>query len=159
MFQRYFDTGLAQASYLLACDRTRQAVVVDPRRDVDRAGRGAARPSGAGRERGVTPARRILWALGGPARWLLVAAIRIYQVAFSGVLGGGQCRFSPGCSRYAVEAIRTRGATVGSVLAIRRVLRCNPFGAGGIDPVPPRRAYDTNIQSERTVHGVVHGAR
>ena len=35
MFQRYFDAGLAQASYLLACDRTREAVVIDPRRDVD----------------------------------------------------------------------------------------------------------------------------
>ena len=91
--------------------------------------------------------RRGLWIAGGPARWILLGAIRLYQVALSGGLGGGQCRFSPGCSRYAADAIRTHGAIAGSVLAIRRVLRCNPFGNGGVDPVPPRRrAYDVGIQ-------------
>ena len=91
--------------------------------------------------------RRGLWIVGGPARWALLGAIHLYQVAFSGVLGGGQCRFSPGCSRYAEEAIRTHGAIAGSVLAARRVLRCNPFGKGGVDPVPPvRRTYDVAIR-------------
>jgi putative membrane protein insertion efficiency factor len=93
----------------------------------------------------VSTTRRVLWSLGAPARWLLVGAVRVYQVAFSGALGGGQCRFSPGCSRYAIEAIQVHGALVGAALAIRRVLRCNPFGAGGIDPIPPRRVYDTAI--------------
>jgi len=88
------------------------------------------------------------WIAGAPLRWALLGAIRLYQVAFSGVLGGGQCRFSPGCSRYAAEAIRVHGAIIGSTLAMRRVLRCNPFGGGGIDPVPPRRrAYDVDIQT------------
>jgi putative membrane protein insertion efficiency factor len=94
----------------------------------------------------VTEVRLALWIAGWPARWLLLGAIRIYQVALSGVLGGGQCRFAPGCSRYAADAIRVHGAVIGSALAIRRVLRCNPFGAGGIDPVPPRRVYDDSIQ-------------
>ncbi len=98
----------------------------------------------------MTSIRRVLWNVGAPARLLLVAAIRTYQLTLSGWLGG-QCRFSPTCSRYAEEAIRSLGATRGVLLATRRVLRCNPFGRGGLDPVPaPRFAhdtpYDTNIR-------------
>jgi putative membrane protein insertion efficiency factor len=89
--------------------------------------------------------RRLLWHAGAPARLLLVAAIRTYQLTLSGWLGG-QCRFSPTCSRYAEEAIRSLGATRGAFLATRRVLRCNPFGRGGLDPVPaPRPTYDIAI--------------
>jgi uncharacterized protein len=91
----------------------------------------------------VSRLRRALWIGGAPARAVLLGLIGIYRVALSGAFGGGQCRFSPGCSRYAAEAIRSRGAIVGSALAIRRVLRCNPFGKGGLDPVPARRSYDT----------------
>jgi putative membrane protein insertion efficiency factor len=85
--------------------------------------------------------RRTLWIAGAPARAVLLGSIRLYRVTFSGAFAG-QCRFSPGCSRYAAEAIRTRGAVVGTALAVRRVLRCNPFGKGGLDPVPARPAYD-----------------
>ena len=101
----------------------------------------------------MNPAHQVVRALGAPARWALLGGIRVYQVAFSGVLGGGQCRFSPGCSAYAAEAIRAHGALLGSILAVRRVLRCNPFGRGGIDPVPPRRSYDGAIQSGVDVSG------
>lgn len=94
----------------------------------------------------MTSVRRVLWIAGAPARLVLLAAIRTYQLTLSGWLGG-QCRFSPTCSRYAEEAIRSLGAMRGSFLATRRVLRCNPFGRGGLDPVPqPRRGYDTNIR-------------
>jgi uncharacterized protein len=98
----------------------------------------------------MTSVRRILWTSGAPVRLLLVAAIRTYQLTLSGWLGG-QCRFSPTCSRYAEEAIRSLGATRGVFLATRRVLRCNPFGRGGLDPVPtPQRvhrpSYDTDIR-------------
>jgi putative membrane protein insertion efficiency factor len=98
----------------------------------------------------VTLARRILWYAGAPARAVLVGTIRLYQLTLSGWLGG-QCRFSPTCSRYALDAIRSLGATRGVFLATRRVLRCNPFGRGGIDPVPPRAQsgpppYDVAIQ-------------
>ena len=85
--------------------------------------------------------RRTLWITGAPTRAVLLGLIRLYRVTFSGAFAG-QCRFSPGCSRYASEAIRTRGAVVGTALAVRRVLRCNPFGKGGLDPVPVRPAYD-----------------
>jgi hypothetical protein len=94
----------------------------------------------------VIRGRRLLWAAGAPVRALLLAAIALYRVTLSGWFAG-QCRFSPGCSRYAAEAITTHGAVIGSALAIRRVLRCNPFGGGGLDPVPPRRGYDAISQT------------
>jgi uncharacterized protein len=93
----------------------------------------------------MTSVRRFLWSAGAPARLLLLGAISLYRLTLSGWLGG-QCRFSPTCSHYAVDAIRTRGAVWGTILASRRVLRCNPFGRGGLDPVPPRRSYDATIQ-------------
>ena len=49
------------------------------------------------------------------------------------------CRYIPTCSQYAEEALAVHGALWGSVLSIWRVLRCNPFGKGGFDPVPPKR--------------------
>jgi putative membrane protein insertion efficiency factor len=98
----------------------------------------------------MTSARRFLWNAGAPARLLLVGTIGLYRLTLSGWLGG-QCRFSPTCSRYAEEAVRTHGAIKGTLLASRRVLRCNPFGRSGLDPVPPvpgsASAYDGAIQS------------
>ena len=97
--------------------------------------------------------RRILWWAGAPARAILLGGIALYRLTLSGWLGG-QCRFLPTCSRYAEDAIRVHGAIKGSALAIRRVLRCNPFGRGGLDPVPRAHAdspsslpwYDVAIQ-------------
>ena len=66
---------------------------------------------------------------------LLLGLIRLYQLTLSPWVGG-QCRFTPTCSRYASEAIRRHGAWRGSVLAVRRLLRCHPFCEGGHDPVP-----------------------
>jgi hypothetical protein len=97
----------------------------------------------------MTFARRLLWNVGAPARLFLIGAIGLYRLTLSGWLGG-QCRFSPTCSRYAEDAVRAHGASRGVLLASRRVLRCNPFGRGGLDPVPaPRRpgaSYDDAIQ-------------
>jgi putative membrane protein insertion efficiency factor len=69
---------------------------------------------------------------------LLLVAIRLYQLCLSPFVGG-QCRFYPSCSEYATEAIDTHGALRGSWLALRRLLRCNPWHPGGFDPVPPAR--------------------
>jgi putative membrane protein insertion efficiency factor len=70
----------------------------------------------------------------------MIAIIRLYRATLSGWLGG-QCRFAPTCSHYAEIAIRKHGATKGLALAAWRVARCNPYGRGGIDPVPePRRS-------------------
>lgn len=46
------------------------------------------------------------------------------------------CRFIPTCSQYALEAIEKYGAIKGGILALRRILRCNPLCKGGYDPVP-----------------------
>jgi len=66
---------------------------------------------------------------------LLLLLVEAYRVGLSPLLGG-HCRFWPSCSAYAEEAIRKHGARRGAALAARRVLRCHPFHAGGIDPVP-----------------------
>ncbi len=65
----------------------------------------------------------------------LVVLVRAYQWTLRPFIGA-HCRFEPSCSHYAVEALRTHGAARGSALAARRVLRCNPWGGGGFDPVP-----------------------
>ena len=82
--------------------------------------------------------RRALWAIGAPLRTVLIGAIRVYRATLSGWLGG-QCRFYPTCSHYAEDAIRSQGALRGSALTFWRLLRCNPFGEGGIEPAPPSR--------------------
>ncbi|MDR7463555.1 MAG: membrane protein insertion efficiency factor YidD [Armatimonadota bacterium] len=69
------------------------------------------------------------------ARAILLAVIRVYQVAVSPFLGP-RCRFYPSCSAYAFEAIQRYGAGRGAVLAVRRILRCHPLNPGGYDPVP-----------------------
>lgn len=50
------------------------------------------------------------------------------------------CRFTPTCSAYAIEAIEKRGFIVGTALAVKRILRCNPLFKGGYDPVPEKKA-------------------
>ncbi len=61
-----------------------------------------------------------------------VAAIRLYQVSLSPLLGNG-CRFYPTCSEYAVAAIERDGLGRGALRAARRLARCTPFGGGGLD--------------------------
>ncbi len=83
---------------------------------------------------------RLLWVAGAPARAVLVGALLLYR-ATVGQLAAGRCRFHPTCSAYALEAVRTHGATKGSALAVWRVLRCSPLTDGGLDPVPPIGAW------------------
>ncbi|MDX2113427.1 MAG: membrane protein insertion efficiency factor YidD [Alphaproteobacteria bacterium] len=68
------------------------------------------------------------------ARTIAIAAIRCYQLAISPWLGKN-CRFTPSCSTYATEAVSQHGVLRGSWLAIKRLLRCQPWGASGHDPV------------------------
>ena len=68
-------------------------------------------------------------------RWMLIAAIKLYQVTLSPWLGK-QCRYIPTCSAYAEEALRRFGVRRGVALAIRRIGRCHPWGGSGYDPVP-----------------------
>ncbi len=66
---------------------------------------------------------------------ILLGLLWIYRRTISPALSP-RCRFEPSCSAYAEEAIRTHGAWRGGWLALGRLLRCQPFARGGIDPVP-----------------------
>ena len=68
-------------------------------------------------------------------KYVLLKFVRFYQVAISPMLPP-RCRYTPTCSQYAVEALQKHGAYKGSMLTMRRVCRCHPFGGSGYDPVP-----------------------
>jgi putative membrane protein insertion efficiency factor len=71
----------------------------------------------------------------GLAARVLILGVRAYQVVL-GPLLGGQCRFTPSCSFYSIEAFERHGAWRGLRLTVRRLLRCQPWGGHGHDPVP-----------------------
>ncbi len=66
---------------------------------------------------------------------ILIVPIRFYQCCISS-LTPPSCRFTPTCSQYAIEAIQKHGPLKGLFLAIKRLLRCHPWGGSGYDPVP-----------------------
>jgi putative membrane protein insertion efficiency factor len=68
-------------------------------------------------------------------RTIAVSGIRVYQRMLSPWFRG-HCRFTPSCSEYARDAIVRHGLARGTVLAVRRLIRCHPLGAHGYDPVP-----------------------
>lgn len=70
---------------------------------------------------------------------ILLSLIRFYRKYISGAKRYSTCKFYPTCSAYALEAIEVHGAFKGSLLAIWRILRCNPFSRGGVDPVPRKK--------------------
>jgi len=70
-----------------------------------------------------------------PMAHLLSAGVVTYQWTLRPFIGS-HCRFEPSCSHYARAALRMHGAARGTMLATRRILRCNPWMAGGDDPVP-----------------------
>jgi len=67
---------------------------------------------------------------------ILIFPIRLYQLFISPVIGGNRvCRFTPTCSNYAIEAIEKLGIVKGVTASIYRIIRCNPWGGKGYDPV------------------------
>lgn len=76
-------------------------------------------------------------------RLLLMGLVRSYQLLLSPWLGQN-CRFTPSCSHYAIEALEQHGAIRGSWLAVKRISRCHPLNPGGYDPVPnnPKHCCD-----------------
>ena len=88
----------------------------------------------------------------------LIALLRLYQRIISPLKPVPSCRFSPTCSQYAIEAIEEWGIFIGVMLAVWRVLRCNPYCRGGHDPVPKRyrkrcviKLTKKHKQSEKTL--------
>ncbi len=84
----------------------------------------------------LRPARRLVAAL---LRWpqiTLIGLVKAYRLLLSPCLGSA-CRFEPSCSAYSLGALQQHGAALGSYLTLRRLARCHPWCAGGLDPVPP----------------------
>jgi uncharacterized protein len=80
---------------------------------------------------------------------LLSAPIRLYQRVISPALPR-TCKYHPSCSQYAIEALRRYGPLRGSVLAAWRVLRCNPWSHGGVDPVEAQQVFRAGPRSTLT---------
>ena len=66
-------------------------------------------------------------------RYAGVAAVWVYRVTLRQFLGAGSCKYHPSCSQYAIDAYKEFGLFKGTVLAVWRVLRCNPWSRGGVD--------------------------
>ncbi|NIV18596.1 MAG: membrane protein insertion efficiency factor YidD [Woeseiaceae bacterium] len=77
----------------------------------------------------------MLKALGQLLAWPLLLLVGLYRYTISPFLGNN-CRYSPTCSAYAIEALRTHGAFKGTWLAAKRIASCHPWGGSGYDPVP-----------------------
>lgn len=70
-------------------------------------------------------------------KYLMIALVNLYKKIIS-PLFPARCKYYPTCSEYAVEAFKKHGFFKGFVLAVWRILRCNPWSNGGIDPVPEK---------------------
>jgi putative membrane protein insertion efficiency factor len=69
---------------------------------------------------------------------VVIFPVKVYQYTISPLIPAS-CRHIPTCSRYTIEALKTHGIFTGSWLALRRILRCHPWGTHGYDPVPPKK--------------------
>ena len=65
----------------------------------------------------------------------LIKLVRFYQITLS-IFLGQHCRFYPTCSNYTIEALKRHGALKGTILSSRRICKCHPWSAGGVDEVP-----------------------
>ncbi|HTQ49269.1 MAG TPA: membrane protein insertion efficiency factor YidD [Candidatus Acidoferrales bacterium] len=82
------------------------------------------------------------WMLDVP-KTALIFTLQLYRWTVSPALvflfgPGGGCRFTPSCSHYAVDTVRSQGVLLGGWLAVKRICRCHPWGDGGHDPAPEK---------------------
>lgn len=77
--------------------------------------------------------RSVLTGLAHVPAWILIGAVRIYQLTLSPLVGQ-VCRFQPSCSHYFIEAVRKYGALRGGWKGVCRICRCHPWNPGGYDP-------------------------
>jgi putative membrane protein insertion efficiency factor len=73
-------------------------------------------------------------------RYAVIAFLRLYQLWLSPLLPN-TCKYHPSCSQYAVDALRRYGLLRGGILAVWRLLRCNPWSHGGVDHVRDQRVF------------------
>ena len=89
-------------------------------------------------ENRITRSRAVGYHLATWASRPLIWFIYLYRITLAPIMGsffGGGCRFEPSCSHYAEDALRKYGAWRGSMMAVKRLLRCHPWHDGGYDPV------------------------
>jgi putative membrane protein insertion efficiency factor/ribonuclease P protein component len=110
---------------------------------------GGVAPGGGEREAPRTGIHLLAYWIGWPIRSLLLGLIWLYRHTISPILPP-TCRYHPSCSAYGFEALQVHGAAKGTVLTAWRVLRCNPFTPGGLDPVPTRGAWRPDIHPDGT---------
>ncbi len=72
--------------------------------------------------------------------------VMLYRKYISGAKPAPSCRFRPTCSAYAIDAVMEWGIVIGTLLAVIRIIRCNPFSKGGYDPVPSREAFFAKVR-------------
>ena len=72
--------------------------------------------------------------------YLLIIPIKVYRLILSPLLGPS-CRYQPTCSSYALEALEKHGLIRGVWLTTKRLIKCNPWGGHGFDPVPKKNKY------------------
>jgi putative membrane protein insertion efficiency factor len=94
--------------------------------------------------------------IGRAVQLVLIGLIRGYRAVLSPLLGP-RCRYYPSCSAYGLEAVQVHGATKGSVLAVYRICRCNPWTAGGVDHVPPKGSWTSAPYVSLEDHGATPG--
>lgn len=86
----------------------------------------------------MNPVAKLASAVAKGINLLLIGLVNFYRGAISPMLPPS-CRYTPTCSQYALDALRIHGPFRGSWLALKRILRCNPWGGSGYDPVPPKK--------------------
>jgi hypothetical protein len=101
----------------------------------------------------------------GAVSEFLIMVIRFYQVSLGRFLGG-QCRFVPTCSQYAIEAIKEFGVLKGGYMAAKRIVKCHPFGGKGYDPVEvkseslnPKSETNSKLEFSPAATGAKHGGK
>lgn len=99
--------------------------------------------------------RRVMGLLGRIPQMLLLGLLWVYR-SFVSPLTGPTCRYYPSCSSYAVTAVQRHGALRGSWLAVRRLGRCHPWAAGGVDDVPPPRVRNAPLTTTARHSGHLH---
>lgn len=111
--------------------------------------RAGARPATVVRRSGRTVVRV-------PA-YILMGLIWVYQRTLSPMLGD-VCRYYPSCSHYGYEAISVHGAAKGTLLTARRLARCTPFHAGGLDAVPAKGRWRVDREGDAVAESASNAA-
>lgn len=101
---------------------------------------------------------RTIWSatFGRALTVILVGIIRGYQIVLSPLLGA-RCRYYPSCSSYGLTAITQHGPIKGTLLTLWRILRCNPWSNGGLDPVPAKKTWTNKNVIEFSTNTKCHG--